>query len=72
VVTLMTSSAPNTSGTPIGSYSPKSSTGFVWSPSVVGTYNISAFLTLNGDTSCSSLFGVDSFPVTQQWIVDNP
>ncbi|MBB5061331.1 hypothetical protein HDF16_006067 [Granulicella aggregans] len=70
-VSIYSSSTPDTAGSLLGSYTPRNTSGYVWTPTVAGTFYISAFLTLNGDTSCTG-YGTDPSPVTAQWNVENP
>jgi hypothetical protein len=69
VVTVYSSSTPNTAGTAIGSYN-MTETGYVFTPTVAGSYYISMYLAVNGVTSCQGT--EDSSPVTVELLVINP
>jgi hypothetical protein len=73
-ITFYTSAAPNTASTAIGSYLVDSQNSILWTPQTAGTYYLSAYLALNGATSCYVGLGVtpSSTPITTSEIVNNP
>ena len=54
VMNFYASTTPNTQGVFVGSYTLQN-IGFVWTPAAAGDYYVSAYLVLNGVTTCSGV-----------------